>query len=1148
MKVNAAIGFLLASVALLLIADEGAAPWRRRLAQVCALLLLLIGGLTLGEYFSGVSFGIDELFLREELGATLTSFPGRMGPNTALCFLLTGSALLMIDTPSQTRVRLTQGMLLLSLFIALAALVGYGYGVIHLVRISWASQMSLHTALAFVVLSLGILAARPRRSLMALFISDTPGGVLLRRMWPQALLLLIILGWLRLEGERAGLYETAFGTALLVLSGIVLLSLLIWRAAWQLKGLEVERRAAAEAERELDARLRVTLRSIGDAVIATDVNGQVSFMNLIAEKLTGWTQTEAQGRSLRDVYHIVNENTRDEVENPVTTVTREGIIVGLANHTVLLAKDGREIPIDDSAAPIRDDHGHIIGAVLVFRDVTERKQTESALARLAAIIESSDDAIVSKDLNGIITSWNKGAETLFGYTAEEVIGKPITILIPPERADEEQQVLRSIRRGEKLDHYETVRQRKDGSPVEISLTISPLRDSTGKIIGASKIARDITPRKRAEEARQKLEYIFNHAGWAVAVVNPVTNRLEMINPAFAAMHGYTVEELLGKPFADTFAPAARAELPQHIAATNELGDYEYEAIHLRKDGTEFPVHTHVTTFRDPAGRVLYRAATFLDLTESKRAEQALRESEERFSKAFKASPMVLTISSLTTGKLIEVNETFVQATGYTRAEALGKTTIELGLWKNPPDREAEMEMVRRIGQVNNLEYVFCTKTGEEIIGLLSAERIEIGGQPFALTVIQDITERKRAEAAREVQLRREQELRHIAEQANRLKDEFLATISHELRTPLNHMLGWVVMLRSGRLTPEKAAAALETIERNVRAQNRLVEDLLDVSRIVSGKMQLQVQSILPAQVLEAAVASARPTAEAKGVRLQVELDARSGHISGDPDRLQQVVWNLLSNAIKFTPPDGQVRVQLTDTNTHVVITVSDTGEGIAPEFLPFIFDHFSQADGSTKRKHGGLGLGLAIVRHLVELHGGEVSVASPGAGQGTTFTVKLPLMPAPQAEVTPQSAIAYQENGFRTDAPVQLDGVRVLVVDDEADSRQLIAAMLTESRADVQLAGSMNEALAILQSWQPDVLISDIAMPNGDGYDLIRTVRQKDGRREQWFPAIALTAYTRSEDRLRVIKAGYQMHVAKPVEPRELLMVVASLAGRLPNG
>jgi PAS domain S-box-containing protein len=390
-----------------------------------------------------------------------------------------------------------------------------------------------------------------------------------------------------------------------------------------------------------------------------------------------------------------------------------------------------------------------------------------------------------------------------------------------------------------------------------------------------------------------------------------------------------------------------------------------------------------------------------------------------------------------------------------------------------------------------------------------------------------------------------------AQEVNRLKDEFLATLSHELRTPLTAVLGWTRLLGSGQLDEATQKRALETIERNAQSQVQLIDDILDVSRIIRGKLRLDVRPTELAPVIEAAVDSVRPAAEARGIRLQVVLDPGAGPVSGDPDRLQQVAWNLLSNAIKFTPKDGRVQVLLTRVNSHLELTVSDTGQGIEKKFLPYVFDRFRQADASTTRKHGGLGLGLAIVRHLVELHGGTVTVESEGAGQGTTFRVSLPLMIVHQRELAAkagehaavpehptaggQQAIEYQS---------ELEGLRVLLVEDEPDSREMLVVVLTQCGAEVRAVSNAADALSQLESWRPDVLISDIEMPGEDGYTLIRKVRNLPPDRGGKIPAAALTAYARAEDRMRALLAGFHLHVPKPVEPAELAAVVASLAGR----
>ncbi|OJH36390.1 hybrid sensor histidine kinase/response regulator [Cystobacter ferrugineus] len=387
----------------------------------------------------------------------------------------------------------------------------------------------------------------------------------------------------------------------------------------------------------------------------------------------------------------------------------------------------------------------------------------------------------------------------------------------------------------------------------------------------------------------------------------------------------------------------------------------------------------------------------------------------------------------------------------------------------------------------------------------------------------------------------EKAARQEAEEANRLKDEFLATVSHELRTPLTAMLGWVQVLRNGNLPPEKRERALATVERNARAQGQLIEDLLDVSRIMSGKLKLDVEPVEVSDVVQQALDAVRPAADAKGLRLQTALDS-TGHVMGDAHRLQQVVWNLLSNAVKFTPKGGRVQVFVERRDSAVEITVADTGAGIAPEFLPHVFERFRRADGPLTRRTGGLGLGLSIVKQLVEMHGGTVAAFSAGEGKGSTFIVRLPLSVAMRREATlpPSLQRAYPE----IPCPPELTGLRVLVVDDEQDTRELLRTLLEECHAEVSTAASVAEGLVRLKEERPDVLISDIGMPGEDGFTLISRVRALPPKEGGRTPAVALTAYARVEDRTRVLLAGFHSHVPKPVEPVELLVVLASLSGR----
>jgi CheY-like chemotaxis protein/nitrogen-specific signal transduction histidine kinase len=395
--------------------------------------------------------------------------------------------------------------------------------------------------------------------------------------------------------------------------------------------------------------------------------------------------------------------------------------------------------------------------------------------------------------------------------------------------------------------------------------------------------------------------------------------------------------------------------------------------------------------------------------------------------------------------------------------------------------------------------------------------------------------------------------RQEAENANRTKDEFLATLSHELRTPLNAILGWSRLVMDGRLSEEEKRQGLEVIQRNADLQARLVEDILDVSRIITGKLRLDVHELNLAAVIEGAVGSVRPAAQAKEIRLQQVLDSGASLVSGDPNRLQQVVWNLLTNALKFTPKGGWVQIRLERVNSHVEIVVSDNGTGITPETLPYIFERFRQADQSFTRNYGGLGLGLAIVRHIVEMHGGTVEAQSPGVGQGSTFTVKLPLLAARSVDVGSQTgeeglhptAGRASTNRLGIECPSELQGLHVLVVDDDEDARRLLRTVLEGCEAKVTTVTTAAEALATLRSLRPDVLISDLGMPGEDGYSLIRKVRELPHDQGGQTPAAALTAYARVEDRLNVLRSGFQIHLPKPIEPAELVAVVANLAKRM---
>nr|MBA2527185.1 response regulator [Pyrinomonadaceae bacterium] len=424
-------------------------------------------------------------------------------------------------------------------------------------------------------------------------------------------------------------------------------------------------------------------------------------------------------------------------------------------------------------------------------------------------------------------------------------------------------------------------------------------------------------------------------------------------------------------------------------------------------------------------------------------------------------------------------------------------------------------------------------------------RLYSDAQLHATTLQMEIAERKQAEEQRAQLLVREQSARAEAEQANRTKDEFLATLSHELRTPLSAILGWSHLVRTGKLDEVQMTRAFETIERNARSQSQLIDDLLDVSRIITGKLQIELRPVNLSSVIGAASDALQPALETKQIQFERVIDSKACFVLGDANRLQQIFWNLFSNAVKFTPHGGQVRVEVEPAEPYARVSVSDSGIGIKPDFLPYIFDRFRQADGSTTRVHGGLGLGLAIVKHLVELHQGTVEVHSKGTSQGATFRVSLPLASAADVgDLDSATVLEAEGNGLPAGFSELLGGLRILVVDDESDSRELITAILTRCGSEVRCSESVAAAIQAFRDWKPDLLVSDIGMPKEDGYSLIQKLRKMRSKWAREMPAVALTAYATIEDRARALDAGFQVHVTKPIEPEALVRSIAGAAGR----
>ena len=631
------------------------------------------------------------------------------------------------------------------------------------------------------------------------------------------------------------------------------------------RGAELEHRLRQERET-----LEVTLKSIGDAVIVTDVAGRVTFLNPVAERVTGWSMEDAKDQPFEKIFQIANERTGAAVEHPVAKVLQTGGIVGLANHTVLISRDGRRVPIDDSGAPVQLANGELIGIIVVFRDVTERKRTEHTRAWLAAIVESSDDAIVSKTLDGIVTSWNPAATRLFGYGAAEIIGKPITTIIPLELHAEEVEILARLRRGERIDHYETVRLAKDGRRIEVSLTISPIRDQEGTIIGASKIARDITRRKRSE--------------------------------------------------------------------------------------------------------------------------RLLRE-------------------------------------------------------------------------------------------------------------------------------------------ADRQKDEFLATVAHELRNPLAPICAAAELLKHAKSLEPELRAATTILERQARHMRHLVDDLLDMSRITSGRIRLQPEPIELGELLQGVIDTYRQSGETTRHRITLATADTPVNVSGDRIRLTQIFANILHNAVKYTPPGGRIEIALHTENRQAVVSVRDNGIGIPVEMLEYVFEPFAQLDRSLEHADAGVGIGLTLAKRLIELHQGSIEARSAGCGKGSEFLIQLPMTAA-----APAKRVHAPER--RSDLSVSR---RVLIADDNHDAAVSLSMLLQSLGHDTRVVHDGIEALEEAELFRPEVVLLDIGMPRLDGYETARRIANRP-----WAAAtqiVAVTGWGQETDRQRAREAGFHRHLVKPADLAALIDVMSRVPG-----
>jgi PAS domain S-box-containing protein len=809
-------------------------------------------------------------------------------------------------------------------------------------------------------------------------------------------------------------------------------------------------------------------------------------------------------------------------------------------------------------------------------------QPELPLDLYRAIFTHSSEPIAIIDRQGTYLEQNAAHAELLGYSDDELKNQTPAIHLGEKAFAEVARQLAET--GEYRS--EVVSRTKTGQVKHIELVAFTMRSNSGEPIYVG-IKRDITERKRVERAllrnEAQLTDFFENSAVGLHWLGPDGTVLR-VNQAELDMLGYTREEYEGHHISEFHFDQKRiADILARLREGEVLQDYEAR---LRcKDGGIKYVRIYSSVYREDEKFIHTRCFT-RDITERKRSESRLLLQYAITKILAESRDFVESVPSILrcfcesldweVGALWRVDrqtetmrcvdlyhatsmktpefDRLTQRIAFKKGTGLPGRVWELGkpTWINnvsaddnfPRATVATREGLRGAfgfpillgGEVGGAIEFFSPEIrepDEELLRLVGGIGAQIG----------QFTQRRRAEEDRAELLARERAARADAEKANRLKDEFLATLSHELRTPLNAVIGWTRMLGSGRLDRESSKHALEVIERNAWAQKQIIEDILDVSRVITGKLQLNLSPVDLVAVVDAALDAVRPAMEAKEIQIETLIDASLRMVSGDVDRLQQVVWNILSNAAKFTPQGGKVEISVSQSPTHVQIQVKDTGPGIDAAFFPYVFERFRQADGSTTRTHGGLGLGLAIVRHLVELHGGTIAVDNREHRSGAIFTIRLPL---PSGELRPETLAAAEPSAKESQSePASLEGLEVLVVDDETDALDLITVELARHGANVTGVTNATDALKALEERRFDLLVSDIAMPEIDGYELIRRIRKLELGKDKRIPAVALTAYARVQDRMQAIVAGYSTHIAKPVDANELVTIVASLAGRL---
>ncbi|MEX1232216.1 MAG: PAS domain S-box protein [Planctomycetaceae bacterium] len=947
--------------------------------------------------------------------------------------------------------------------------------------------------------------------------------------------------------------------------------------------------------------LKVTLTSIGDAVITTDPQGYVTFLNPVAQELTGWRYGEAAGRPLADIFKIINEQTREPVESPVDKVLRLGGIVGLANHTILIAKDGTEVHIDDSAAPIRDEKEDLLGVVLVFRDASLKRSLEIEQRRLAAIMASSEDAILGQTFSGVLTHWNEGAERLFGWPADEAVGQSIfSLVVPPDRKEELLDILQRVQRGESVQPFETIRCRKDGRILPVSVRISPIRDAEGRIVAASAIDRDISRQQAYERRRnarlavtqtlareqdetqaidQVLESICTALQWDAGTfwkVEPQTGTLRCRN--FRQSSPQDLDEFRDASSRHAFEPGDslpgrvwRSE--QAVWIADVTVDPHFQRVQEAKKaglhgafacpvavGTNFlgVFEFFSQEIQAPDPDLLEMMATISgqigQFFEQLDSEAALRRQTERLKLLWEAAAVLLTASNpdaMMKALFSQVSDhlgadayfnfvadenaealRLVSCIGIPEESAREIERLEFGravcgtvaLERRPivathiqQSDDPKVQLVKSFG----IRAYACNPlmADGQLIGTLSfasrtKDQFDDGELSFFETLSRYVT-------FAYIRLR----LLERLQDADRRKDDFLATLAHELRNPLAPIRNGLQVIRMAKDDKQMVEQARGMMERQLEQMVRLIDDLLDISRITRNKLELRKENVELKQVIDSAVETSQHLIDQGEHQLTVSLPPESILVEADPTRLSQIFANLLNNAAKYTENGGRIRLTVERQGSDAIISVRDTGIGIAAEHLPKLFEMFSQVAPALERSQGGLGIGLALVRGLVDMHGGSIEARSEGLGKGSEFIVRLPVLIAHSTAVKPPESAP--------DTAAAQPKQKILVVDDNKDAAKMLAMTLQLLGHELHTVHDGEEAVNAAAALRPDVILLDIGLPKLNGYEACRRIRrQPDGDK---INMIALTGWGQEGDKQKALQAGFDQHCTKPVDVSSLI-------------